>query len=102
MYNLSVLTGLDKRADGYQSPLKKMCLNCVSCTLSQDDGPVSCINPTVLEAGKKKVLESLDGQDFVVGNVEIKAMTLKDPTKKCKQYAVNRAVIDDELNEIFG
>lgn len=107
MGKFCILTGADKTAEGYESPFKKMCLNCISCKADDPEttegvNPLWCYNENVIEVGKKKILESLASQDFEVSAVDVKRMALKDPCKKCKQYQVNKEAVLKEIEEIFG
>lgn len=94
------LCGLDDTTEGFKSPLKKMCLNCMA--FSEDDSDVcACTNEKVLEKGKKKILENVpDG--YEVENITLSRMVLKDPTKKCAEYHPNAELIIEEVGKIFG
>lgn len=115
MGKFSLLTGLDKTASGYESPFKKMCLNCTFCSSGDPepeekkaedasyDGvePLYCYNKDVLEVGKKKIMDSLANQDFEVDAINVRRLALKDATKKCKQYEANMEALIKELRENF-
>ena len=108
MGKFSLFTGADKTAEGYQPPFKKMCLNCIFCAVDgnadEESGgttPMICVNEKVLEAGKKKITESLANQDFEV-LLDVRYMRLKDITKKCKQHQTNMDGLIKELEETFA
>ena len=92
IYN--VLTGADMSAEGYKSPIKKMCLNCESCNCV--DEQYFCNNEKVLESGKKKILEAVP-EGFEINVLELKPMQLKNPTKKCGNYCLNELLVKDVI-----
>ena len=71
--------------------MKRMCLNCSSCSFSDESGYV-CTNATVLEIGKEKTVAP-EGYEIEV--LELKHLKLKNPCKKCPQYELNRQLIED-------
>lgn len=92
IYN--ILTGADVSAEGYKSPIKKMCLNCEFCNHVNEQ--YVCNNENVLESGKKKILEAVpDG--FEIDVLELKPMQLKNPTKKCGNYSLNDLLVKDVI-----
>jgi len=80
-----ILTGqeIEKLAD---CNYKKMCLNCTSCL--SDTEKYRCNNEKVMAVGKKKIMDSLP-EGYEIESISLKPMELKDPTKKCKNYAAN-------------
>ena len=99
MHNYCLLTGIDMAPDGASNGFKKMCLNCKEC--GGDGETYSCYNEKVLEAGKKKILESLpDG--YEIETLELKPLKLKDPTKKCPNHEFDTAKVMDYVIDYFG
>lgn len=92
-YVIDKLTGLE------ETPLKKMCLNCIDC-VENEDGTFACKNEDVLEKGKQKIMESVP-EGFEIESLTMKPMALKAPTKKCGNYEVNENVITEVINKIF-
>ena len=92
MYN--VFTGNEITEDGEQQFIKQMCLNCVSCIINEEN--YRCNNKNVMETGLKKVSESLP-EGFEVDTLVLKPMILKNPTRKCPNYCVNKEFIINQL-----
>ena len=90
----NILTGADTTAQDYKSPIKKMCLNCVSCAFA--DEQYFCNNEKVIETGKKKILEAVP-EGFEISILELKPMQLKNPTKKCGNYDLNVELVKEEI-----
>ena len=90
----NILTGADTTAQDYKSPIKKMCLNCVSCTFA--DEQYFCNNENVIETGKKKILEAVP-EGFEISVLELKPMQLKNPTKKCGNYGLNVEFVKEQV-----
>lgn len=83
------LTGVELQ-EGEVCPIKKMCYNCKF--VAEDGDTCTCTNEAVNEKGKEKLLAALpDG--FEIEELKLKPMKLKDPSKKCGQYAVNTEVV---------
>ena len=102
MAKLCKLTGIDlenadasKRSEPF---LEKMCLNCTSCIENGDS--YTCGNEKVMEAGRKKIFAAVpDG--FEIEALTLKPMLLKNPTKKCGNYAPNLELIHTEVDKYF-
>ena len=90
----NILTGADTTAQDYKRPIKKMCLNCVSCTCN--DEQFFCNNEKVIEAGRKKILEAVP-EGFEISVLELKPMQLKNPTKKCGNYDLDVELVKGEI-----
>ena len=98
-----ILTGADTTAQGYKSPIKKMCLNCNNF-ICRDNGETEeyfCDNENVLESGKKKILEAVP-EGFEIATLELNPMQLKDPTKKCKNHNLDEYMVKEVLIEQLG
>ena len=95
-----ILTGADTTAQGYKSPIKKMCLNCNNfiCRPNGDSEEYFCDNENVLESGKKKILDAVP-EGFKISVLEMEPMQLKDPTKKCKNHNLNEDLVKNVLIE---
>lgn len=99
-----ILTGADTTAQGYKSPIKKMCLNCNNfiCRPSgESNEEYFCDNENVLESGRKKILESVP-EGFKISVLEMEPMQLKDPTKKCKNHSLDEDLVEEELIKQFN
>lgn len=92
LYN--VFTGEEIPEENNQPIVKQMCLNCISCM--HDDEFYHCNNKNVMESGVKKVYESLP-EGFEIESLVLKPMLLKNPTKKCSNYCVDKEFIVNEL-----
>ena len=82
------------------SPLRKMCLNCVSCGYITDAECYGCSNEKVLEHGKEEILKNVP-EGFSIKNLELDPMVLKNPTKKCPNYKANIDLLVSKLHEIY-
>jgi len=91
------LTGVDLSQDGANG-FKCMCLNCKSC--HEGDEQFVCDNDAVMQVGMKKVIEALP-EGFEIESLKLKPMKLKDPTKKCKNFAFDLDKVVDFLKEYF-
>lgn len=96
----NILTGADTTAQGYKSPIKKMCLNCNNfiCRPNGDNEEYFCDNENVLESGRKKILDAVP-EGFKISVLEMEPMQLKDPTKKCKNHNLNEDLAKEVLIE---
>jgi hypothetical protein len=82
------------------SPMKKMCLNCVSCNYITDAECYGCNNEKVLEHGKEEILKNVP-EGFSVKSIELEPMVLKNPTKKCPNYKADMELLVAKLKEIY-
>lgn len=71
--------------------VKPMCLNCVYITETAEN-ECRCVNETVLEKAKIKMMEALP-EGYEVENLQIKPMLLKNPCKKCGKYEMNKDLV---------
>lgn len=85
--------------DGVET-VKKMCLNCTSL-VSRLDGTYACMNETVMEKCREKILAAVP-EGFEVDTLTLKPMALKNPTKKCGAYEANIPMLIEELNAILS
>ena len=82
--------------EGSNSLIKKMCLNCKSL-IETEDGNYTCVNETVMEKGREKILAAVP-EGFEVDTLILKPMTLKNPLKKCGAYEANIDSLIEDLN----
>ena len=101
------ITGSDMSTDGGRCCFNKMCLNCLSCkqveeTMNTTEEMYVCNNKNVLETGRKKIFDAVpDG--FEISLLELSPMKLKNPTKKCPNYAFDaNKIIDFIMLESFA
>ena len=80
--------------------LKPMCLNCVSCIYTINE-EYRCDNEKVLEIASQKMMEALP-EGYEVAELEIKPMLLKNPCKKCSNYALNKIAVGKMALESVG
>lgn len=100
MTKYDILTGNEiKEGEENASPIKSMCLNCVSC-LNEDDN-YRCNHPKVMETGLKKVAASLP-EGFEIETLVLKPMVLKNPTKKCPNYEFNAENVLSTIKKSMG
>jgi hypothetical protein len=66
--------------------IKPMCLNCEYC--KREDGKYYCINEDNKLDAIQKIKTSFDG-GYVITNVELQPLPLKEPSRKCKRYYLN-------------
>lgn len=88
-----IFTGLE------ETPLKKMCLNCKSCTQTNGTN-FGCTNENVLEKGKAEILKNVP-EGFEIENLTLKPMALKNPTKRCPNYKPNIEFLQNMIVEMF-
>lgn len=73
--------------------LKPMCLNC-NYSYENEEGKLVCGN----EENEKKMIDKMVaalGDSYTLeSTIMLKPLPIKDCTKKCKQYAVSRDVVD--------
>ena len=82
--------------EGSNSLIKKMCLNCKSL-IENEDGNYTCVNETVMEKGREKILAAVP-EGFEVDTLVLKPMVLKNPLKKCGAYEANIQSLIEDLN----
>lgn len=99
MVNYCKLTGCEN-PETTEAPFKKMCLNCVDCSLNADENCV-CTNVKVMEAGKQKILAAVP-EGFEIEEIKLKPMLLKNPTKKCGFYSADYELIHAEVDKFFA
>ena len=82
--------------EGSNSLIKKMCLNCKSL-IENEDGNFVCVNETVMEKGREKILAAVP-EGFEIDTLVLKPMVLKNPLKKCGAYETDINSLVEELN----
>lgn len=82
--------------EGSNSLIKKMCLNC-KALIENEDGNFACVNETVMEKGREKILAAVP-EGFEVDTLVLKPMVLKNPLKKCGAYETDINSLVEELN----
>jgi hypothetical protein len=90
-----ILTGLPLS----ESPIKKMCYNCVSFTTEGDS--CICKNVNVIKVGTSKIEEAAKQLGFDIESLKLKPMVLKKPHSKCPNYEPNMAVITQYIASVF-
>lgn len=90
-----ILTGLPLS----ETPIKKMCYNCISFTT--DGGSCTCKNVNVMKMGANKIEEAAKQLGFDIETLKLKPMILKKPNSKCGNYEPNMDVITHYINNIF-
>lgn len=90
-----ILTGLPIG----ESPIKKMCYNCVSFV--EDNNFCTCNNPNVMKMGVSKIEEAAKQLGFDIDSLKLKPMALKKPSGKCPNYLPNMPLINNYINSIF-
>lgn len=98
MKEYCILTGREITDGGIEPIFRKMCLNCTTCITEEEK--YRCTNERVMEAGKKKIMESLP-EGYEIESITLKPMELKDPTKKCKNYNPNIELVETKVKEFF-
>lgn len=98
MGNLCKLTGIDLSVDGATNGIKPMCLNCTEC--QANDNEFVCINDSVMEKNKQRVMESIP-EGIEVENITLKPLKLKNPTKKCGFYRFDKEAVMEYLSQIM-
>lgn len=66
---------------------KKMCINCKFCNEN-----MCCTNETNMEMMITKMKEVV-GESYLIDDIKLSPATLKFPTKKCKNWELNDAVL---------
>ena len=100
--NYCVLCGSTK-VDGIcpnQHTFKKMCLNCAFLGPNEEGKPL-CLN----ETNMKNVLDKMHAAlsefgGYNVTRLEVEPVPLKNPTKKCGEWALSEEV-KEKLTELF-
>lgn len=99
MKEYDLLTGAEIPEEGaYVSPIKQMCLNCL---FMSKNASYTCSNENVIETGKKKILAAVP-EGFEIDTLTLKPMTLKNPTKKCANYCLDKETVMQEVMSILG
>lgn len=91
---------VDGKCPNFEQHLIKMCLNCSSCeSLINDDGGEQfyCNNTTNMNAQLEKLQNALKG--YVIEEIKLKPLPLKDCTKKCNLWNLNGVKISEELQK---
>lgn len=96
MSKICILTGLEN-----ETPIKKMCVNCVHSHYNTETDSYICKNGEVMEIGLEKVKEAAKGFGFDIDTLTLKPMTLKAPTKKCERYVPNIDALKDYVEVFF-
>lgn len=96
MVGIDLITGLPIGEDG-KFPVvgKKMCRNCEFCENGEH-----CLNEINLKNARDKVLASVPS-GYEITNLDLKPLPLKDSTKKCGQWSLNKAIADEWIKHIF-
>jgi hypothetical protein len=102
MAKYNIFTGEEIQQEGFVPPFKKMCVNCKFCAVDGSSGCLyTCVNESVMESGKKKILESVpDG--FEIEELKLKPMKLKNPTKRCGQHALDEERVQKLVLEMLS
>lgn len=94
--NLCLLCGETLTNDG-KCPnghsLKRMCINCKFCNEN-----MCCTNEDNKNVMLKKINESakeIVGDSYLITSIQITPVTLKYPNKKCRNWELNTAIIDN-------
>jgi len=99
MKEYDLLTGAEIPEDGtYASPIKQMCLNC--SFMAKNETSYTCSNESVIETGRKKILAAVP-EGFEIDTLTLKPMTLKNPTKKCANYCLDKEAVMQEVMSIL-
>ena len=75
---------------------KPMCLNCEYCQNLETH--CLCMNDENREDAVNRIKSSFEG-GYEIKDVVLEPLPLKEPTKKCKRYRANNALI---LNSLVG
>ena len=91
------IESVDGKCPNAELHLKKMCFNCVSCSVEDDN--CFCKNEDNLKDAVEAVKKNIPS-GYELQNIELKPIALKDPTKKCKRWSLNLNTIVQELNSL--
>lgn len=80
--------------------VKPMCLNCMYITETAEN-ECRCVNETVLEQAKVKMMAALP-EGYEVESLQIKPMLLKNPSKKCGKYLMDKMKVARNVLEAVG
>lgn len=90
--NLCLLCGETLKPDGTcpnGHSLKRMCLNCKFCNEN-----MCCVNEDNKNIMLKKITDVV-GDSYLINTIELSPTVLKYPNKKCKNWQLNTAIIDN-------
>ena len=79
--------------------IKPMCLNCIYKS-NNEKGEDICDNEENKQDAKEKILASVPA-GYELSSFELKALPLKDCTKKCKKWAINDELVGNTIKEMF-
>lgn len=85
-----------KEGEAEEQHVCKMCLNCKSIT-GVDEECYKCTNESVMKIGMDKILAAVP-EGYEIDTITLKPMTLKDPTKKCRNYCPDTDFILQTIN----
>lgn len=100
MAKICEFTGIEI-PEGSDTLIKKMCLNCKSMAMPIGEGVCTCVNESVMEKGKEKLIAALP-EGFEIETLTLKPMTLKNPTKKCAFYECNFDLLLQQLKDTLS
>ena len=98
MAKVCLLTGVPEN----ESPIKKMCVNCVFSQYNQNEENYTCNNQKVMEIGFEKVKDAAKNLGYDIDTLSLKPMVLKNPLKLCVNYKPDSEVINDFIKSLFG
>lgn len=81
-----------------QQHIKPMCINCNFC--KEENENCFCLNEDNKLDAINKIKASFDGGYEIVG-LDLNPLPLKEPTKRCKRYSLNKESIVKYLTEIL-
>jgi len=94
---VDIVTGLPIGEDG-KLPVegKKMCVNCIFC-----ENGTTCTNEDNMNRAREKVLAAVPG-GYEITNLELKPLPLKDATKKCGNWSLDKELVNQWIEKIFA
>ena len=94
---VDIVTGLPIGEDG-KLPVegKKMCINCIFC-----ENGTTCTNEDNMNRAREKVLAAVPG-GYEITNLELKPLPLKDATKKCSNWSLDKELVNQWIEKIFA
>lgn len=97
MTKFCLLTGVSEN----ETPIKKMCVNCVFSQCNQGDNAYICQNQKVMEIGLEKVKDAAKNLGYDIDTLVLKPMLLKNPLKLCPNYTPNMEAINNAIKKIY-
>lgn len=89
---------IEGKCPNAESHLKKMCINCISCDCTSE-GEHFCANEQNLSDAVEKLKANVP-PGYAIENVELKPLALKDITKKCKRWSIDKQKVLDEFDAL--